>query len=179
MSETIALTPVEMTPEIMQKLEDNGLIIRLCPGHHVLNPARNETQDATIYASEPRFGPHKLIAVTINAFEPRYFGSHEDNEEFLLIGDPATKPLYLIIATCKQADLDSKIQSRKLSADDFIALRVKYNDPEVSFFTMLKHAPHGEVTVDQKGQLPSFYVTEPRDLITNRTNFDPYLLKVV
>jgi hypothetical protein len=44
---------------------------------------------------------------------------------------------------------------------------------------MLKHAPHGEVTVDQKGQLPSFYVTEPRDLITNRTSFDPYLLKVV
>jgi hypothetical protein len=179
MTETIILKPVEMTPENMQKLEDKGLIVRLYPGHHILNPARNESQDATIYASDPRFGPHKLIAVTINAFEPRYFGSHEDNEEFLLIGDPTTKPLYLIVATCKQSELDSKIQSHKLLADDFIALRVKYNDPEVSFFTMLTHVPHGEVTVDQKGQLPSFYVTEPRDLITNRTNFGPYLLKVV
>lgn len=179
MAETIVLSPVEMTPEIMGKLEDKAMIIRLYPGHHVLNPARNESQDATIYASEPRFGPHKLITVTINAFEPRYFGSHEDNEEFLLIGNPATKPLYLIVATCKQAELDAKIQSRTLSKDDFIALRVKFNESEVSFFTMLKHVPHGEVTVDQKGQPPSFYVTEPRDLITNRTDFGPYLLKVV
>ena len=178
MNEMIALTPVDMTPAVMQELEDLRLIIRLCPGRHVMSPGKNKSQDATIYASEPRFGPHKLIAVTINAFELLNFGTHDDNEEFLLIGDPDAKPLYLIIATCKRNSLAAKIQSHTLSAEDFIALKVKYNDPEVSFFTMLKEVPHGEVTVDCAGQLPSLYVTEPRDLTSIKTDFGSYMIKV-
>ncbi len=36
MSRDIVLKPVEMTPATMQMLEDRGLIVRLCPGHHPL-----------------------------------------------------------------------------------------------------------------------------------------------
>jgi hypothetical protein len=178
MPKIIHLTPTEMTPEAMQELEDRKLIIRLYPGHHVLHPKHNETLSASIYESEPRYGPHKLIVATINWYQLSGFGYHDDNEEFLLLGDPSTRPLYLVVARCKKDELEAKIQSSTLGADDFIALRVKYNDPLVSFFTMLKDVPHGEVTEDGSGRPPSFYVTEPRDMGIHLTDFGPYELRV-
>jgi hypothetical protein len=66
-----------------------------------------------------------------------------------------------------------------MTAKDFVALRVKFNDPEVSYFVMLKDTPHGEVTVDEPGIPASFYVTEPRDIIIEKVNFGDYQLKVI
>ncbi len=171
----IELQPTEMTAEVMDDLEKRGLIIRLYPGAHSANPGHNELASSVIYASDPQYGPHKLIVATINTLVPQpYFGTHDDNEEFILVGDPNTKPIYLIVARCKREALDEKILSHCLSADDFVALAVKYNDPEVSFFTMLKDVPHGEVTVDGPGVPGSFYVTEPRDIVIRSTNFGDY-----
>jgi hypothetical protein len=161
MKRTIVLKPVEMTPEIMQNLEDKGLIIRLFPHRHDLEVKEGETKSESIYETDPKYGPHKLITVTVNRSNFDYFGSHEDNEEFLLIGDPATKPMYLVIALCDHASLNKKIDQDDVSSEDFVALRVKYNDPFVSFFTMKKDIPHGEVITSRNGNPPSFYVTEP------------------
>jgi hypothetical protein len=175
----LVLKPVEMTPQIMKQLEEKELIIRLCPGNHAASPGRNESSDMTIYASDPQNGPHKLIAATVNAFDiAPYFGTHVDNEEFLLIGDPNTKPLYLVIALHKRDVLLQKTRQGQLTADDFVALHVKFNDPLVSFFVMLKNVPHGEVTLDVPGALPSFYVTEPRDITTLTMNLAAYTLRV-
>lgn len=175
----IDLQPVEMTPEVMQVLEDRGLIIRLHPGKHAAAVGRNQSNSAVIYASEDRYGPHKLIVATINALEPfPNFGTHDDNEEFLLIGDPGTKPVYLIVGLEKKAELEKKIATGTLSAGDFVALHLRYNDPYVSFFTMLKDVPHGEVTVDGPGVPGSFYVTEPRDIVILSTDFGEYQVRV-
>ena len=175
----IELSPQPMTVDLMQDLERRDLIIRLCPGNHSAKPNWNESKSEVIYTSDPQYGPHKLIVASINTLDPYpYFGTHDDNEEFILVGDPATKPIYLIIALHKKYELEKKIRERMLSPDDFVTLRIKFNDPEVSFFTMLKDVAHGEVTIDQPGTPGSFYVTEPRDVVILRTDFEDYQIKV-
>ena len=137
------------------------------------------SKSSDIYVSDSSSGPHKLIVATINTLVPDpYFGTHIGNEEFLMIGDPSTKSLYLIISLCMREELIAKIKQRCLSADDFVALFIKYNDPQVSFFTMLAGVPHGEVTVDGPGEPPSFYVTEGRDLEIERIDFGDYQVNI-
>jgi predicted Fe-Mo cluster-binding NifX family protein len=119
-----------------------------------------------------------LIAVTVNRFKFGAFGTHDDNEEFILIGDPNSKPMYLAIALCTKVELDKKIHMHTLTAQDFLVLKAKYNDPQVSFFVMLKDVPHGEASVDSEGKPPYFYVTESRDQTIHFTDFGSYELKV-
>lgn len=176
MKSTIRLRPVEMTPAVMQDLEDRGLIIRLCPNHHELPVRPGQTLGKSIYESAPAYGPHKLITVTVDRPNFAAFGAHPDNEEFLLIGDPDTKPLYLAVALYRREELDRRIAARRLGADDFVCLRVKYNDPEVSFFTMLADVPHGEAVANGAGRPASFYVTEPCDMGIELTAFGDYEL---
>lgn len=174
MKKKVMLKPIEMTVETMQDLEDRHLIIRLCPNHHVLPVQPGETRGASIYESKASYGPHKLITVTVNRSVFASFGAHPDNEEFLFIGDQNTKPLYLVICIQKKDELDRKIAEHRLTPDDFVCLRVKYNDPNVSFFTMLANVPHGEAVADIDGRAASFYVTEPCNMGVVLTDFGSY-----
>ncbi len=174
MTERLLLRPVEMTEDVMQDLEDRGLIIRLCPNHHELPAQRGETLAESVYESHVSHGPHKLITVTVNSSTFAAFGTHPDNEEFLFIGDPETKPLYLAVALHRKNELNRRIAEHRLAADDFVCLHVKYNDAQVSFFTMLAEVPHGEAVADVDGRPASFYVTEPRDLDTEIAEFGDY-----
>jgi hypothetical protein len=175
-TERIVLKPVEMTKGVMQDLEERGLIIRLCPDHHALPAPLGEAFAESVYESDVSHGPHKLITVTVNRCTFAAFGTHPDNEEFLLIGNPDTKPLYLLIALHRKQELERRIAEHRLTTDDFVCLRVKYNDAQVSFFTMLADVPHGEAVADVDGRPASFYVTEPRDLPTVSTEFGDYEL---
>lgn len=172
----LELSPVEMTPGVMQDLEARGLIIRLCPNHHELPVDRGEAASRSIYESDSRYGPHKLITVTVDRPAFATFGSHPDNEEFLFIGDPSTKPLYLAVALHRKEVLEQKAAARELTPEDFICLKVRYNDPEASFFTMLAHVPHDEAAADTGGRPGSFYVTEPCDMGRQLTDLGPYEL---
>jgi hypothetical protein len=176
--QVIHLQPIAMTPDAMKDLEQRGFIIRLAPGQHELPAKSGESLDETVYISAEALGPHKLIAATINATRFVWFGTHPGNEEFLLIGDESMKPLYLVVALCKAEDLATKIAGGELSAEDFVCLRVVYNDPQASFFTMVAGVPHGEAIGDGPGRPPSFYVTEPRDNDTDLTDFGGYELVI-
>jgi len=176
MREKLELLAVEMTPERMQDLEDRQLIVRLCPGHHELPAPAGETHWKAIYESDLSYGPHKLITVTVNRSTLASFGTHPDHEEFLLIGNANTKPMYLIICLHKKVELARRIAAHLLKPEDFVCLRVTYNDPQVSFFTMLAEVPHGEAVADGVGRPASFYVTEPRDLGIELTKFGSYEL---
>jgi hypothetical protein len=179
MKEALVLKPVEMTGKLMQDLEEKGLILRLRPRGHELSPGPDETKVEVLYKSAVEYGTHQVITVTVNRFEPAYFGTHPDNEDVLLVGDPETKPMWFIIAKCKAEELQEKIEGGRLSPDDFVVFRSRFNDPEVSFFTMLKGTPHGECTIDGDGKPPSFYVTEPTDMPLDITDFCGYALKVI
>jgi hypothetical protein len=178
MKTVIYLTPVEITGQIMDDLEKKGLIIRLCPGHDELEALPGETLWKLIYEPKEGYGPHRLITVTVNREAFAGFGTHPDNEEFLLIGDDDTQPLYLVISFRRESELAEKISAGTLTETDFIALRMKYNDPELSFFVMCAGVPHGEAIVNCGKKPASFYVTESLNLPLYVTPFETYELKI-
>ncbi|MDR2433228.1 MAG: hypothetical protein LBD47_01495 [Treponema sp.] len=175
---TIYLQPVEMTGQIMDDLEKKGLIMRLCPGHDELDAAPGETVWKLLYEPKEGYGPHRLISVTVNREEFAGFGTHPDNEEFWLVGGGDTQPMYLAISFLGEAELAAKIAAGTLTESDFIALWIKYNDPELSFFVMRAGVPHGEAIVNCGKRPPSFYVTESLNLPLNLTAFGGYELKI-
>jgi hypothetical protein len=179
MKKKIALKPVEMTPEIMADLEKRNLIIRLGPRRHELPSEWGQSRERAVYDSQERYGPHRLLTVTANRLSFADFATHPDNEEFLMIGDPDTKPLFLVIALMYRKELEEKISTGTLIPENFICLRIRWNDPEVSFFTMLSNVPHGETVTSSEGHPPSFYVTEGRDLPNDVIDFGPYELAII
>lgn len=176
--EGIFLEPVEMTRAVMVDLEERGLIIRLAPGSHQIGAKEGETVCKTIYHTDPSYGSHKLMYIEVNRTALPEFGTHPENEDFYLLGLPGNKPLYLVIALCLKDVLDDKIKSQTLTSADFITLKVKYNDPEVSFFTMLKDVPHGEAVGTGEGGPGTFYVTESTDLIDVDSDMGTYELVI-
>lgn len=178
MSNTIQLEPIDFTSEVADNLEHSGLIIRLAPRRHELPAAPGELLWQPIYDSSEAFGPHRLITVSVNRMTLDDFGSHPDNEEFLLLGDDSMKPLYLVISRHRMQELNEIIARGELAADDFVCLRLRWNDPEVSFFTVLADVPHGEAVGSGEGRPATFYVTEPRDLDTAITPFGDYTLRI-
>lgn len=174
----IYLQPVEMTGELMASLEKKKLIYRLAPRHDDLEMARGTSGCRSIYEADPVYGGHKLIAVTVNDPDFKAFATHPDNEEFLLIGDPDSIPMYLAMSELGADELAEKGRAGTLSASDFITVRVRYNDPETSFFVMLKGVPHGEGIADVPGRPPSFYVTESIGLPNDVCDLGKYVLRV-
>jgi hypothetical protein len=131
-----------------------------------------------LYEPKEGYGPHRLITVTVTREEFAGFGTHPDNEEFWLIGGGDTQPMYLVISFLSPEALAEKISANTLKENDFIALRVKYNDPSVSFFVMRAGVPHGEAIVDRGMRPPSFYVTESLNLPLDLTQFGDYQIKI-
>ena len=177
--QAIILTPVEMTKAVRVDLERRGLIIRLAPGSRSIGAKEGETICETLYKTDTKYGGHKLMYIEVNRETLPEFGTHPENEDFYFIGHPGEKPLYLVIALHLKDELDSKIKNGTISAEDFITLKVKHNDADVSFFTMLKNVPHGEAVGKGTGKPGSFYVTESTDLIDVDTDFSNYQLTIM
>jgi hypothetical protein len=161
----LQLEPVEMTPAVIQQLEDVGLIIRLAPGRLAPPVNNDEPTPVNVYITKPEYGPHKVIACALNTTEAiKNFNYHPDHEEFLLIGNPDCRPSFLVISRLFTPEFEAKARAGSLSAADFIALRMKFNDPQVSFFTMRPFVPHGEVTIPGNEPPATFFVTESSGL---------------
>jgi hypothetical protein len=176
----LQLEPVEMTSAVMQDLEDAGLIIRLAPGRLAPPVNNDEPLPNNVYISKPEYGPHKLIACALNTTEAtRNFNYHPDHEEFLLIGNPDCRPAYLVISRLLTHEFEARTRAGALTAADLIALRIKFNDPLVSFFTMKPFVPHGEVTVPGNGPHATFFVTESSGLPVIKPELAGYTWEVV
>jgi len=165
MKQNIILHPLEIPKAVMSDLEKRNLSLRISLDTHARNAKPGRTMTDPIYFSSNDGAPHKLMFVKANRIELTELCIHPENENFLVIGDVNTKPLYLDIALCMREELDVKIQSKTLRDCDFIDLRLKQTNPVVSFFTMLKDVTHGEAIGKDEGKPASFYVTESRNLI--------------
>ncbi len=174
----IVLKPVVMTASIMQELEDRDLIIRLTPSRedYQVKAEPEAVIGKQIYVSEEAYGTHSLLYVSLNNSECFNFGSHPDNEEFLLLGGVAERKMFLIVSLLTRAELAAKIDAETLSAEDFVCLEAVFNDPEVSFFVMKKEVPHGECCSGE-GLPVTFYVTEGSKLGIDKTDFKGYRLQ--
>lgn len=173
----IVLQPIDMNRVSMAMLEGRGLIHRLAPGRDVAGDADGDNLGRSLYESNARFGGHKLIVATIGATTLRHFGCHEDNEDVWMIGLDIWKPLYFVIAACLVDEFEEKIRAGTLEASDLVCLRVRYNDPEASFFIMKKNVPHGEFVVPTVDPAPSFYVTESTNLAIRPVSFGEHVVE--
>lgn len=174
----LVIKPITATEELMAYLEEKQVITRICPGHDFLEAKRNETRCETVYSTDPRFGPHKLISVTINTSEPRNFMYHSDKEDFMLIDRPGTSELILTVSLLHKDELNKRIEKGELSEVDFVSMICKANDPYLSFFSMNPYYPHVETCSDPSEAPPSFYVGEPRDMDENLIDFKGYQLVI-
>lgn len=172
----IAVKPIKATEANMTYLEERGVITRICPGHDPLDTPEGESRCGTVYSTDPKYGPHKLICVTINTIEPTNFMYHSDKEDFMLIDKPGTEGLILTVSLCSKDELIRKIEAGTLTADDFMSLLCERNSPSLSFFTMNPYYPHVETCRVQSDNPPNFYVGEPRDLDENLIDFKSYQL---
>lgn len=162
----------DMTPELAHYLEEKGAIIRISPGTHEITTPEGEVGIDEIYKTDEKYGSHMLLAATLNRPTFSGFGTHPDNEDVLLIGDPHTKPLYFLFGLCKREEFEDKLKSGSLTSNDFLCFKAKYNDAQVSCFTVLKHIPHGEATIPGPGKPPTFFVTEQTHLPLDRLNLE-------
>jgi hypothetical protein len=175
----LKLPSVEMTPEAMQDLEDRGMILRLAPGRFSPEIHDDEPPPNEVYQSDERYGPHKLIACSLNTTEAvKNFVYHPDREEFLFIGNPESKPSYLVVSLLYKDEFEHMVRTQQLGSEHLVALRMKFNDPLVSFFTMNAYVPHGEVTVHGAGLPATYFVTESRDIKGEKIELGGYSWEV-
>lgn len=157
--------PVDASEEVLDLLEQRGCILRMTPDIRTRHPELNLDRQATIYQSSPARGAHMMIYVTAAGIHFPCFGYHEDNEEFLLIEKEGTRPLFLLFSLIHHDELKRKIDEGTVTEDDFICMRCVFNDPYLSFFTVLKGCAHAEGTIEAEGlEVPHFFVTEPSDI---------------
>ena len=174
----IIINPVEMTKEVMQKLEALSLIDCIYPSNKKHREKREIHGEKYIYQGNRDYGAHSLVFCSVDREEFSAFGHHNDNEDFLLLGGcDNEKDLYFMTALCDKDILNNKIKNHSLSADDFVCFKMKYNDPWLSFFVMRKNIPHGECT-HGSGKSATFYVTEGNGIDLVKTEFGDYTLKI-
>jgi hypothetical protein len=172
---TIRLKPVMPNAKIINLLEKRNLIRTLKPAKRLLNIGRKPGAMQTIYTSCGEFGSHKLVGISLNSAKIK-LNSHPDNEEFIIINSTRHKfrPLYIVVGLYKHELLETKALKGNLNNGDFIVLRLKYNDPKICVFTMLKNTPHCELTLPGKGRAPIFFVAEPSKLKMRRLKLKGY-----
>ncbi|MBU1999100.1 MAG: hypothetical protein ABIG46_06375 [Candidatus Omnitrophota bacterium] len=177
----IKLKPVNASEELFAQLEAKGLIQRLKPTKKILENHKTQGMVDLIYSSSPEYGAHKLICVGLSHDSTQIsLNSHPDNEEFIIMDSTRScfAPLYIIISQHKHRELEEKARNKQLGSEDFVAVRLKYNDPYTSIFTMLKDVPHCEITEKKDGTPPIFFVTEPAQLTMNYPDLSGFQLKL-
>ncbi|HON56200.1 MAG TPA: hypothetical protein PLJ38_04205 [bacterium] len=160
------LKAYDASPELFFKLEELGLIKLFKPTLNTLNLPLNKNAVEWLYTTDEQYGTHKLICVGINSTTIR-LNYHPDNEDFILVNNSQYKfkNLYLIIGLEKQEILQQKINEETLADDDVIAIKMEFNNPLLSIFTMLKNTAHCEITTENSNlQNPVFFVSEPTNL---------------
>ena len=175
----IILKPQKLTYKILFMLEKKGLIKTFVPPKDIYNTKKGTDSVKIIYKTMPKYGTHKLICVCKNITNIM-LNTHPDNEDFLIINptNKKFKPLYLIIGLYNYKIIENKAKKNILTEKDILALELVYNNPKISFFTMLKGTPHCEITQKGGKNPPIFFVTEPSNLTWHILNIYKYNIEL-
>jgi hypothetical protein len=130
---------------------------------------------ASDYFKGPDFRADKkgFHSVTITYTEI-FLSSHPKGQDEIVfmwdaLGD--FRPLFFVFALDKREGYLRKLKAGGVAADDYLALRVPYNDPRYSSFIVRPETVHCELT-DRRGPAevyPSFFVLEPTALKVQHT----------
>ena len=179
MKKEIVLKPVKASLKLFEELEEKKLIRLLRPTKKTVNTKTKTGAVSRIYVSSEKYGSHALICVGKRSADIR-LSYHDDNEDFILLNPLGLKlkKLYLILSLLKKNKFLKKFYSQKLENKDLISVELKFNDPLLSFFTMLKGSVHCEITDNSKGQHPVFFVSEPSRLKDNKLTRSLYNIRL-
>jgi hypothetical protein len=179
MKKEIFLKPQNASLKLFNELEKRKLVRLMRPTKKTVETKTKTGAVSRFYNSSPKYGSHTLLCVGKRSVAIKMC-FHEDNEDFLLLNPTGLKfkNLYLIISLLKKNDYLKKLNSGKISAADFIAVKTNFNDPETSFFTMIKNTVHCEITDDAHGQHPVFFISEPSCLKNNKINNKNYNIRL-
>ena len=165
----IKLKSVKASTKIFKKIKKKGLISVLKPTDKALKTRTKTGTVDILYTSNKRFGSHRLMCIGKRTKKVQLC-YHFDNEDFIFI-NPSNidyQKLYLVFALDKIDVFNKKLSGNLLENKDFIAIEIVYNDPKLSFFTMLKKTVHCEVVKDEDKQHPIFFVAESANLKNNK-----------
>jgi hypothetical protein len=165
----IKLKPVKSSIKVFNYLEKKGLISVLKPTNKAIKTRTRTGTVDILYTSNKKFGSHRLMCIGKRTKKVQ-FSYHLDNEDLLFINPSNVdyQKLYLIFALDKIDVFNKKLSKNLLNNKDFIAIEIVYNNPNLSFFTVLKKTVHCEVVKDEDKQHPVFFVTESSDLKNNK-----------
>lgn len=170
----ISLRAVRATPALMLNLERRGLLRRLAPPESCRAvPPGGQVVERVELAAE-HTGPWQMLAVACNRVRLTYLAAHSDAESWLYFAPPDSKPLLYVVAACSAAEFRRKAAAGALTPADFIALELRPNDPETSYFTVPGGILHDELTYASAGRAPVFWVPEPSRMETDRVGLDGY-----
>lgn len=165
----ITLKSVKSSIKVFNYLGKKGLIAGLKPTNKALKTKTKTGIVDILYTSNKKFGSHRLMCIGKRNKKVQLC-YHLDNEDFMFI-NPSNidyQKLYLVFALDKIDVFSKKLFRNKLSSKDFLAVEIVYNDPNLSFFTMLKKTVHCEVVKDEDKQHPVFFVAESSNLKNNK-----------
>jgi len=157
-------------------LENTGILRRFLIASEFASLMENEYSVKEIYRTNIKSGSHKLICVNYNIIKPQ-LSYHAEKEDFILISKnpDKLKNLYLLISVLKIEELFLKIKNNTINSEDFLIIKLMYNHPIFSFFTLNEDVPHCELTESSVNKCnPVFYITEPSDLTNNSIDLKNY-----
>lgn len=165
----INLKSVKASVKIFNFLEKKGLISVLKPTDKAIKTRTKTGTVDILYTSNRKFGSHRLMCIGKRTKKVQ-FCYHFDNEDFIFINPSNVdyQKLYLVFALDKIDVFSKKLSEKMLTNKDFLAVEIVYNDPKLSFFTMLKKTVHCEIVKNEDKQHPVFFVTESSDLKNNK-----------
>jgi hypothetical protein len=165
----INLKSVKASVRVFDFLEKKGLISVLKPTDKAVKTRTKTGTVDILYTSNRKFGSHRLMCIGKRTKKVKLC-YHFDNEDFIFI-NPSNidyQKLYLVFALDKIDVFNKKFYKNILTNKDFLAVEIVYNDPKLSFFTMLKKTVHCEVVKNEDKQHPVFFVTESSGLKNNK-----------
>ena len=165
----IKLKPVKASIKVFNFLEKKGLISVLKPTDKAIKTRTRTGTVDILYTSNKKFGSHRLMCIGKRTKKVQ-LSYHLDNEDLLFINPSNVdyQKLYLIFALDKIDGFSKKLSKNLLNNKDFMAIEIVYNNPNLSFFTVLKKTVHCEVVKDEDKQHPVFFVAESSDLKNNK-----------
>ena len=165
----IKLKPVKPSIKVFNYLEKKGLISVLKPTDKAIKTRTKTGTVDVLYTSNKRFGSHRLMCIGKRTKKVQLC-YHFDNEDFIFINPSNVdyQKLYLVFALDKIDVFGKKLSENLLSEKDFVAVEIVYNNPNLSFFTVLKKTVHCEIVEDENKQHPVFFVTESSNLKNNK-----------
>jgi len=158
---TLKLQAQKATPVLMQELEAAGLLRLLTPSERARQVPEGEQVVERVELAGEGTGPWQMLVVACNRQQLTYLAAHGDIESWLFWGDPGSKPLLYVVARCGIDAFKQKVAEQTLSADDFVALELRPNDPATSYFTVPAGVLHDELTYPGPRPAPVFFVPEP------------------